>query len=157
MFFQNWRENESREQETSSVVQRGLVYSIDELLEELDIYRGNPLHMSLFNFLTLTSLAIIIDTYRRRVITFAYASRRARARICRCCTSRRKFMFTSPGVLIVISRTRPSQGLPVKRLPGAPTLPPQVSSKRSGLLVANCMPRRFVDYLPGSAIPLAHI
>jgi hypothetical protein len=114
------------------VVQRGLVYSIDELLEEFDIHRGNPLHMSLFNFLTLTSLAIIIDTYRRRVITFAYASRRARARICRCCTSRRKFMFTSPGVLIVISRTRPSQGLPVKRLPGAPTLPPQVSSKRSG-------------------------
>ncbi|KAJ8583759.1 hypothetical protein M405DRAFT_496560 [Rhizopogon salebrosus TDB-379] len=26
MFFQNWRENESREQETSFVMQRGLVY-----------------------------------------------------------------------------------------------------------------------------------
>jgi hypothetical protein len=91
--------------------------------------------VSLFNFLTLTSLTIIIDTCRRRAITFAYASRRARARICRYCTSRRKFMFTSPGVLIVMSRARPSQGLPVKRLPRAPILPAQVLSKHSGCAI----------------------
>jgi hypothetical protein len=133
-FFQNWRENGSRERQAlwCKVVQRGLVYSVDEVLEMLDIHRGNPLPMSLFNFLTLTSLIIITDTCRRRAITFAYASGRARARICRSCTSQRKLMLTFSWCAHSMSRTRPSHGLPVKRLPRAPTLPPQVLSKRSG-------------------------
>ena len=38
---------------------------------------------------------------------------------------------------------------------GQPEAPPQVLSKRSGRAI--CMPRCFVDYLPGSAIPLAHM
>src|ERR1700709_2916127 len=36
-----------------------------------------------------------------------------------------------------------------------PPLPPQVLSKRSGRAIR--MPHRFVDYLSGSAIPLAHM
>jgi hypothetical protein len=98
-----------------------------------------------------------MDTCRRRAITFTYVSRRARAQICRPCTSRRKFMFTSPGVLIVMSRTRPSQGLPVKRLPRAPLYFHRFFQSVQGVLFANCMPRCFVDYLLGSAIPLAHM
>lgn len=38
---------------------------------------------------------------------------------------------------------------------GQPEAPPQVLSKRSGRAIR--MPRRFVDYLPGSETPLAHM
>jgi hypothetical protein len=51
------RKRESRARDKLRGAKR-LVYSIDELLEELDIHRRNPLHVSLFNFLTLTSLTM---------------------------------------------------------------------------------------------------
>ncbi|KAJ8595383.1 hypothetical protein M405DRAFT_363139 [Rhizopogon salebrosus TDB-379] len=41
--------------------------------------------------------------------------------------------------------------------PGPPLYLHRFFQSVQGMLFANCMPRRFVDYLPGSAIPLAHI
>jgi hypothetical protein len=82
-----------------------------------------------------------------------HTSRRARARIYRSCTSRRKFMFTSPDVLIVVSLGCDHRRAFQSSVP--PSLPPRVLSKCSGRAIR--MPRRFVDYLPGSAIPLAHM
>jgi hypothetical protein len=66
-------------------------------------------------------------------------------------------MFTSPGVLIVTFRTRPSQGLPVKRLPCAPTLPPQVLSKRSRRAICKLHASPFCRLSSWLRIPLAHM
>ncbi|KAJ8580690.1 hypothetical protein M405DRAFT_833839 [Rhizopogon salebrosus TDB-379] len=41
--------------------------------------------------------------------------------------------------------------------PGPPLYLHRFLQSVQGALLANYMPRRFVDYLPGSAIPLAHI
>ncbi|KAJ8588250.1 hypothetical protein M405DRAFT_819982 [Rhizopogon salebrosus TDB-379] len=41
--------------------------------------------------------------------------------------------------------------------PGPPLHLHRFFQSVQGVPFANCMPRRFVDYLPGSAIPLAHI
>ncbi|KAJ8591708.1 hypothetical protein M405DRAFT_931982 [Rhizopogon salebrosus TDB-379] len=48
-------------------------------------------------------------------------------------------------------------GLPVKCLSRAPLYLHRLFQSVQGGLFATCMPRRFVDYLPGSAIPLAHM
>ncbi|KAJ8588656.1 hypothetical protein M405DRAFT_244864 [Rhizopogon salebrosus TDB-379] len=41
--------------------------------------------------------------------------------------------------------------------PGLPLYLHRFSQSVHSVPFANCTPRRFVDYLPGSAIPLAHI